>query len=252
MKIMVLTDNEFIYNEFKEIIKDKKYNDINFEFFFSESNKLFKTKFMRDDFKSIDLKCRINELVSNYKLVLSLHCKQMFPSDLVNQIRCVNVHPGFNPYNRGWFPQVFSIINKLPTGVTIHEMDEELDHGNIIAQKKVDIFQWETAYEVYKKIQYTEIQLLKIHLRDIVDNNYKAIQPLSEGNINKEKDFNKLCEINLNKLVTFKEAIDYLRAVSFSGYKNAYFYDESGEKIFVEIKLELEKDKNNVKQCPTK
>lgn len=241
MKVLVLTDNMFIYNSFKELVKCMEYGDTEFEFFFSESNELFKTKYIGSDFKPINLKQMVNEVLSSYKLVLSLHCKQLFPTKLVNGIRCVNVHPGFNPYNRGWFPQVFSIINKLPVGVTIHEMDEQLDHGMIIVQKKIDIFQFETSYDVYKKVQEMEIELLKENLRNILDNNYELIDPSSEGNINLKKEFISLCEINLDRLVTFREAIDYLRAMSFSGYKNAYFHDEFGRKIFVEINLELEK-----------
>ena len=46
------------------------------------------------------------------------------------------------------FQQVFSILNKLPVGVTIHEMDEQLDHGIIIVQKEINIFSWETSCDV--------------------------------------------------------------------------------------------------------
>jgi len=35
MKVMVLTDNDFIYNSFKELIKHEKFCDIEFDFFFS-------------------------------------------------------------------------------------------------------------------------------------------------------------------------------------------------------------------------
>ncbi|GKU31647.1 dTDP-4-amino-4,6-dideoxyglucose formyltransferase [Clostridium folliculivorans] len=243
MRVLVLTDNEFIYNQFKELIKQKQYRESIFDFFFSESNELFKKKYFSEDFKPINLKQRIDEVLSKYQLVMSLHCKQLFPEELVNRIRCINVHPGFNPYNRGWFPQVFSIINKLPVGVTIHEMDEQLDHGMIIVQEKIDTFQWETSYDIYKRIQDLEIKLLKTHLRSILDNKYELVSPASEGNINLKKDFNSLCEINLNDMVTFREAIDYFRAMSFLGYKNAYFYDESGRKIFVDINLEIETEK---------
>lgn len=80
-----------------------------------------------------------NKIISDYDLVFSLHCKQIFPKRLVENVCCINFHPGLNPYNRGWYPQAFSIINGLPDGSTIHLMDSEVDHGAIIAQKKVDI-----------------------------------------------------------------------------------------------------------------
>ncbi len=239
MKVMVLTDNDFIYNSFKELIKHEKFCNIEFDFFFSWTNTEFSQKYIGNDFKSVNLKQMVDVILDKYQLVLSLHCKQLFPKKLVNGVRCINVHPGFNPFNRGWYPQVFSIINKLPAGVTIHEMDELLDHGPIIVQKMVEIQSWETSYDVYSKIQNIEIELLSAHLRDILDNNYDTKKPVSKGNINLKKDFNVLCELDLEKTMTLKEAIDYLRAMTFAGYKNAYFYDEKGNKVYVEINLEL-------------
>ncbi|QLY78758.1 dTDP-4-amino-4,6-dideoxyglucose formyltransferase [Clostridium intestinale] len=243
MRVMILTDNEFIYNEFKFIVQKGQYEDITFEYFFSKTNEEFKVKYKDSEFKKIDLKDDLDLIIRRYKLILSLHCKQIFPNRLVSSIRCINIHPGFNPYNRGWFPQVFSILNKLPIGVTIHEMDNKLDHGPIILQREVKISSYDTSYDVYKKIQNLEIELLTNNLRDIIDRNYKSILPKSEGNINFKKNFDDLCEIDLDKVVRFRDAIDYLRALSFHGYENAYFYDEDGRKVSVEINLKVMEDK---------
>lgn len=241
MKILVITDNIYIYNNFKKIIKDSMYELFNFEFRFSDvNNKNSDLTKIDSNFKAIKLSTEFMDVIDNYQLVFSLHCKQLFPSELVNNVRCINVHPGLNPFNRGWFPQVFSIINKLPIGVTIHEMDEELDHGPIIVQKELEIKAWETSYDVYKRIQELEIELLRENLLKIINNDYKAVHPDSEGNVNLKKDFNELCEIDLDKKVSYRVAIDFFRSISFKGYKNAYFYDEEGNKIFVEIELEKE------------
>lgn len=240
MKVLVITDNKVMYDFFSNLIKSKIYEDIVFDFRYSKKNSVFSKLYADSNFITVDLKNDCDSIVKEYDLVFSLHCKQLFPSELVNNVRCINIHPGLNPFNRGWFPQVFSIINKLPIGVTIHEMDEELDHGPIIVQKELEIEAWETSYDVYKRIQDLEIELLKENLLKIINNDYKAVQPNSEGNVNLKKDFNELCEIDLDKKVSYKEAIDFFRSMSFKGYKNAYFYDEEGNKIFVEIELEKE------------
>lgn len=240
MRVMVITDNELLYRSFRELIQQEQFNSTDFDFFFSEVNKAFTIKYSNNDFKPINIRKSLDKVLDCYQLIISLHCKQLFPANLVKLVRCVNVHPGFNPYNRGWFSQVFSIINKLPFGVTIHEMDEQLDHGAIIVQQEIEILPWETSLDVYKKMQKVEIKMLTLHLRDILDNNYKKKTPVFEGNINYKRDYDALCEINLDKSVTFREAIDYFRAMSFSDYKNAFFYDDDRRKIFVEIKMEIE------------
>jgi methionyl-tRNA formyltransferase len=175
-----------------------------------------------------------------YEVFLSLHCKQLFPEKLVRNHRCVNIHPGFNPYNRGWFPQVFSIINKKPVGVTIHEMDEELDHGSILYQEKIDIKLYDTSWSVYHRIQQKEVELLEKYLLDIIEKRYNKKAMLSEGNINYKSDFEKICRIDLSKQATYGEVIDLLRATTFDGYDNAYFMDDDGNKIYVNINLKKE------------
>jgi len=244
MKICVLTDNRFIYENFLEIIKAPCYEEDTFDFYYSFKNQAFHEAYEGTDFHSLNLGEAGTDFFHSYDLFLSLHCKQLFPNELVNSRRCINVHPGLNPYNRGWSPQVFSILNKLPVGVTIHEIDEQLDHGAIIAQEAVPINSWDTSYDVYQRIQWLEVELLKDWLPALISGNYKAKKPERDGNVNLAKDFRSLCELDLNETVTWKDAIDRLRALSFPGYQNAWFRDEKGNKVFVDIRLELDKEGN--------
>ncbi len=238
-KICVITDNEFIFTEMKKIISDSDYEEYLFEFFYSEINKSFKHKYaLNTDFLPVNLKKCDKEFFEQYSLFISLHCKQIFPEIMTDNYRCINIHPGYNPYNRGWFPQVFCILNKKTAGVTIHEIDRDLDHGPIIYQEKIDIESSDTSYDVYKKIQDMEIIMLKKNLLNILEERYTATTMSEEGNVNLKKDFDVLCKIDLNQKATYGEVIDHLRALTFNGYRNAYFLDEDGNKIYVSIGLE--------------
>lgn len=240
MEVLVITDNDYLYKNFLTIINDGRFLHHNFNFRFSPISKELLNKYHENsEFLSMDLKQEWPIVIDSYDLVISLHSKQIFPKSMVESIRCINIHPGYNPFNRGWYPQVFSIINKLPIGVTIHEMDEYLDHGPIIARKEIEIFAWETSFDVYSRIIQEEIQLIDKYLLDIITNNYVLTYLDSEGNVNLKKDFNSLCKIDLSKRVTMGEAIDFLRAVTFPKYRNAYFI-KNGEKIYVELNLTRE------------
>jgi methionyl-tRNA formyltransferase len=176
-----------------------------------------------------------------YDLVISAHCKQLFPPEMVRAVRCINIHPGLNPHNRGWYPQVFSILNGRPVGATIHEIDEELDHGAIIAQHEVPVHAWDTSKDVYDRVQQAEVQLLRQHLAAIIAGTYSATPPAAEGNINLKKDFNALLCINADEQMTMGQAIDRLRALTHRPYRNAYFIDpHTGKKVFVSIDLQPE------------
>lgn len=52
-------------------------------------------------------------------------------------VRPVNLHPSLLPYNRGADPNFWSWWDKTPKGITIHEMDEGVDTGPVIAQRTV-------------------------------------------------------------------------------------------------------------------
>lgn len=234
MRVCVITDNRFLYNKMVELIEDEKYSVHSFDFYCSL---IGAPSPIRDILPEIKLKAEDETFFKQYDLFLSLHCKQIFPDALVNNVRCVNVHPGLNPYNRGWYPQVFAIMNKLPHGATIHEIDNQLDHGAIIAQEQVEIHSWSTSYSVYSEVQQAESRLLEENFDSIINNTYEKHYPTEEGNVNYIKDFREMLEIDLNKTTTWANAIDHLRALSFNGYDNAYFIDENGDKVFIEVKL---------------
>lgn len=233
MKIAVITDNLFLYRGFKEIIHKKKANSFEFTFYCSPGVEI--------DSEVEQIKVRENvERLTEFSLVISLHCKQLFPASLVNGIRCINIHPGLNPYNRGWYPQVFSIINGLPIGVTIHEIDEDLDHGHIIFQKEVPTAKHDTSLSLYNKVVSVELELLEAHFEDLMTGNYLAYPPESEGNLNLKKDFNALCRLDLQDTASLEKHIDLLRALSHGDFKNAYFLNEQGRKVYVKIELNEE------------
>jgi len=238
-RMFVVTDNKFIYEEFKKIASSR---DIKVDYFCSpKSNKTFQYEIKNSLITPIVLKEDDSTLINNYELGISCHSKQLFPALLVNSLLCINIHPGLNPFNRGWFPQVFSIINGLPIGATIHIMDEEIDHGDIIVQEEVEINLEDTSSDVYNKVIKKEIELLKQYIDKILDNSFQKSSPSSEGNYNSIQDYKNLCQIDLNKKTTMKEAIDFLRAMTHPPYKNSYFIDEDGDKIYISIELERKK-----------
>jgi methionyl-tRNA formyltransferase len=152
----------------------------------------------------------------------------------------VNLHPGLNPYNRGWYPQAFSIVNGLPAGATIHIMDREIDHGDVIDQSEVEVKPHETSLEVYNKILEAEEDLIRKNIKSIVSGSYETRRPCGKGNYNGIKDYRKLCELDLEHYGTLREHLDTLIALTHKGFKNAYFRNDDKKKIYVSIMLELE------------
>jgi len=159
--VLVVIDNILQYDRIKEIT-DKRKNIANFTF----KHSIVKSAIWEHpDFKNqtnstVNVKKQLDEIIGSFDLVISIHCFQFFPKKLVKGVRCINIHPGFNPINRGWYPQVFAIINNLPIGATIHEMDEKLDNGPIIYREQVEKYPWDTSLTIYNRVLEKEIEVL--------------------------------------------------------------------------------------------
>jgi methionyl-tRNA formyltransferase len=239
-KILVVTDNPVILIGFKKIIKKKNINESNFDY---RCTKIFKDKFSPQlKVRSIDIKKESKKIVNKYRFILYLHGRQIVPNEIIKKIKSINIHPGYNPYNRGMFPHVFSIMNGLPAGATLHEMDEELDHGPIIAQTRIKVLPEDTSYTLYKRCVKAELNLLEKNIESIINGNYKTYLPNKEGNMNMLKDYKLLSEIDLDKKINIGTFLNYLRAYTHKGYENAYFIDKTnGDKIYITIKLKRKK-----------
>lgn len=60
----------------------------------------------------------------------------------------LNVHPSLLPKLRGPSPISDAILYEEETGVTIMLLDEEMDHGPIVAQEKIEIPDWPPENEI--------------------------------------------------------------------------------------------------------
>lgn len=241
-KIAVINDNPIMLGHLLEILGEQKISLDNFYFFCSPQTQTENYRDLQISIETINLKTDYQELINtDFDLLISMHCKQIFPSQLIHKIKSINVHPGYNPINRGWYPQVFAIINKLDLGATIHEIDEFVDHGGIIDREKVSQHSWDTSYTLYNRVVGAEIRLLRKNISNILNNTYSVTPPENGGNYYSIKDFREICEINLQEKGDFKSFIDRLRALSHGDFKNAWFIDdESGKKVYVSIKLDLD------------
>ena len=75
-----------------------------------------------------------------FDLTVSYTYRYILPSDILEALNenVVNIHNSFLPWNRGADPNIWSIVDDTPRGVTLHYMDSRLDKGYIIAQEIID------------------------------------------------------------------------------------------------------------------
>ena len=161
---------------------------------------------------------------------------ELFPSGVIN------LHPAYLPYNRGAYPNVWSIIDQTPAGTTLHYLDPGIDTGDIIAQREVPVAPVDTSATLYRKLEQASLRLFKetwplIRAGQVT----RQSQSKQKGTYYRTKDVQKLDSIELDKLYTARELIDIIRARTFAPYPGAYF-EHAGQKIFLRLQLLYENE----------
>jgi len=154
----------------------------------------------------------------------------------------VNLHPSLLPYNRGQYPNVWSILEGTPAGVTFHYIDAGVDTGDIIAQRQVDVAPTDTGETLYRKLERAGLELFREAWPAFREGRAPR-QPQSgaPGTSHRTSDVAAVDEIDLERTYTARALIDLLRARTFPTHRGAYFR-AGGQKVYLRLQLEAEDD----------
>lgn len=154
----------------------------------------------------------------------------------------INVHPSYLPYNRGAYPNVWSIVEGTPAGATIHYIDSGVDTGDVIAQRRVEVEPVDSGETLYHKLERACLELFVDTWPLIRQQQAPRIpQQWSEGTYHQSEDVAHIDEIPLDRSYTARELIDILRARTYPPYPGAYFR-ANGRKVYIRAQLLYEED----------
>lgn len=159
---------------------------------------------------------------------------QIFERDVIN------LHPAYLPYNRGQYPNVWSIVEGTPAGTTLHYIDPEIDTGDIIARKGVNVEPVDTGQTLYEKLERASLELFKEAWPAIATGSVSRVeQQKNEGTYHRTRDVEQIDEIDLDESYKARDLINILRARTFPPHESAYF-KEGEKKVFVRVDLEYQ------------
>ena len=157
---------------------------------------------------------------------------------------CLNVHPSLLPKYRGPSPIQTTILNgDEKTGVTIMLMDEEIDHGPILAKRELEITNPKskiTYRELHDKLAEIGAKLLIETIPDWISG---KIKPKTQDE--KKTTYTKIIKKEDGKIDWKKPAQEIERQIrAFNPWPGAFtFIQKKGKKIRIKIcQAELSKD----------
>ncbi len=196
--------------------------------------------------KNPDFLNELQELNANLQVVVAF---RMLPEVVWNMppMGTINLHASLLPQYRGAAPINWAIINgEKETGVTTFKLQQEIDTGNILLQKKIKIGDKENAGELHDRMMELGADLLLKTVNELAKNNLKEIkqQVVSHSTFNTQhpmaigstiplhhapKIFTETCEIKWQKNVD--EIYNLIRGLA--PYPAAFtFLKEKKLKIF--------------------
>jgi methionyl-tRNA formyltransferase len=190
-------------------------------------------------------------------LILSAGYRHIVPQEILEIPKkgAVNFHKSYLPYNRGANPNVWSIIEDSPAGVSLHYMTSEVDAGPIIDRRSVPVYPDDNAKNLYERLENAQFDQFREVWSSIRDDEVETIsQEENEATVHKKEEFVDLWEIDTDQSIIVEDFLKKLRALTFPPYKNAYF-TKNGKKYHVEIKITQKTQNvangNSEKKLPT-
>jgi len=169
------------------------------------------------------------------------------PSSILDHPRkgCINLHQAELPRYRGSNTFSHAIMNARDDnhweyGTTLHYMNEQLDEGDIIARRFVDIDEDDSALSLYQKVELKSISLFSSMLPKMISGEVERMRtPQTEFDGKRyfyKKDSLQNCKfIPMDELCNKKIEIrnyDRIRSLYFPPHEPAYT-EIQGEKVYL-------------------
>lgn len=150
---------------------------------------------------------------------------------------CINLHTGYLPYNRGAYPNVWSIVESTPAGVTLHYLDEGIDTGDILARREVAVEPVDTGQTLFEKLEEAALRLFQETWPAVLSGRAaRTPQDSTPGSSHRVADVAQIDEIDLDRTYRAGDLLDVLRARTFPPHSGAFFR-VGGRRVFLSLDL---------------
>lgn len=143
-------------------------------------------------------KISIGELQEkNIEFIVSYGYRHLIGVDIIDRYQgnIINLHISYLPWNKGADPNLWSFIDDTLKGVSIHEIDEGLDTGNILVQRQITFNDNETLKSSYDKLTSEIENLFMEHWMEIRDGKISGKPQIGKGSYHCLADRQKISHL---------------------------------------------------------
>lgn len=154
------------------------------------------------------------------QVAFSLHYKAILKPNLITRYHKIyNLHPGYLPWGRGYYPIFWALWEETPAGATLHEITAGVDEGPIVAQTQVQYNGSDTGGSLFERVRQAEQSLFLEYLPQIVEGKGIPTQPQAAGGSHhRKREFDELKQNAEWEKMSGRDLVRLVRALTFPGY----------------------------------
>lgn len=142
------------------------------------------------------------ERVEKYKydFLISFGYRYIIKDKILTHFKenALNLHISYLPWNRGSDPNLWSILENTPKGVTIHQLENGIDKGKILYQKEILFENNDTLKSSYNKLMDAIVSLFIANWKNIKSKKVIPIKQKGPGTYHKSSDKNSYLNLLTN------------------------------------------------------
>ncbi|MFI5346128.1 MAG: formyltransferase family protein [Elusimicrobiota bacterium] len=169
--------------------------------------------------------------------ILSAHCNVVLPPKTLEAVaHPLNLHPGYLPYGRGYWPTYWAIADESPAGATLHRMAALVDRGLIVAQKRVPILPIDTGEVLTRRVAEGEIALLRAIWPRVRSGRYPAFKARGAGTYHDRADGLNARRLSGGETMSARRLVNLIRAFTDARFDGASVRLD-GREVFLRLAL---------------
>lgn len=164
------------------------------------------------------------EMIEQLKpsFIVSYNYKHLIPKEILDAMegKVINLHTSYLPYNRGSSPNFFSFLEDTPKGVTIHQMSEGLDTGDILCQREV-------SFDESRESFASSYERLQEEMKKLFCENWDAIKC---GKLTPRKQEGKGTYHRMKDLAAIRKEMPFDWSKNIAEFKQKYQSEKKNER----------------------
>lgn len=150
---------------------------------------------------------------------ISVHYPKVLTHDQIAGFDALyNLHPGYLPWGRGYYPVFWALWEGSPAGCTFHEVVEHLDRGPIVDQIQVPYSAADTGGSLFARVRQAERELFIRAWGKALDGSLPRGSPqTADGTYHTKRDFFALKRCEDWSARSGEELLRLIRCLTFPG-----------------------------------